>query len=75
MNDCKKHENDLPNVGSLSMATNCFVSSLEAIVVDGLWKGKGLCVNCDPGALLCELFDPTDDVDADSDTSLLPFCT
>lgn len=54
------------------MDNNCFVSS-KVPIADGLGNGIGLCVNCDPGALLCELFEPTDDVDADSETSLLPF--
>lgn len=35
---------------------------------------NNLCCNCDPGALLWELFDPRLLVDADSDTSPLPFC-
>lgn len=54
------------------MAKSCLVSSNVPIFV-GLWKGTGLWVNWAPGALLWELLEPNEDVDADSDTSLLPF--
>lgn len=64
-----KNLNGLPNEGSLSIDKSCFVKSKE--FKDGLQKGIDLCASCAPGALLCELFEPNDDV-GDSD-SLLPF--
>lgn len=62
---------NLPSVlGSLSMFNKCFVISKCAML--GL-KVNALLASWAPGALLWELFEPRDDVDADSD-SLLPFC-
>lgn len=63
---------NIPSVRSLSIANNCLVSSKVELVAC-LGKGTGLWANCAPGALLCELFEPIDDVEADSETSLLPF--
>ena len=70
--DMKTKLMNLPKLGSLSIANNCFANS-SVVNVFALPYGTGLCVSCDPGALLCELFDPNEDVDADSELSLLPF--
>lgn len=46
----------IPKVGSFSIANNLLVNSKP--IVACLWKGIGLCVNWDPGALLVPAEEP-----------------